>query len=146
MCVAHPANQACILGGLAGTVTADDHVKLRMTHDSGRTILVSKWFCHCHVHCIESQCGWFCSASTSVSVHAAPLGHPSAQVLCCNTCLCVECTGKDLEEEEGRVSAVVMADWVTMHAGHTWLHPALLQLAQQVSFLPSTAACCGHQC
>ncbi len=62
--------------------------------------------------------------------------------------LCVECTDGDLEEEEqeGRMSAVVMADWVTMHAGHTWLHPALLQLAQQVCFMPSTAACCGHQC
>ncbi|KAL0042386.1 hypothetical protein WJX77_010878 [Trebouxia sp. C0004] len=44
----------------------------------------------------------------------------------------LSCPGKDLEEEEARVSEVVMADWVTMHAGHTWLHPALLQLAQQV--------------
>ena len=57
---------------------------------------------------------------------------------CDATRLCVERTDGDLEEEKGRVSAVVMADWVTMHAGHTWLHPALLQLAHQVSFLPST--------
>ena len=51
MCIEHTANQAYTLGGLAGTATADDHVKLRMTHDSGRTILVSKWFCHCPVSC-----------------------------------------------------------------------------------------------
>ncbi|DBA85227.1 TPA: hypothetical protein ACH3X2_005930 [Trebouxia sp. C0005] len=58
----------------------------------------------------------------------------------------LSCPGKDLEEEEGRVTEVVMADWVTMHAGHTWLHPALLQLAQQVSFMPCTDPCYGHQC
>lgn len=53
-------------------------------------------------------------------------------VLCVATCLCGERTDGDLEEEQGRVSEVVMADWVTLHAGHTWLHPPLLQLAREV--------------
>lgn len=35
-------------------------------------------------------------------------------------------------DEQTKLSEVLMADWVAMHCQHPWLHPALLEQSQQV--------------
>lgn len=46
------------------------------------------------------------------------------------------CAGVGGREEMQQLSQVLMADWVTMHAGQAWLQSGLLQLAHQVCLVP----------
>lgn len=116
------------------------HVRYKVIHhvqtglESCTHVQTGRYTAHAEICCcdLSTSC---CAVLWHACIPLVACFVPTGGLLFLCPLISLLCMAGLLSKEEQKLSDLLMADWVGMHAQQPWLHPSLLQQAKQVSFM-----------